>query len=510
MRWFKKIVRAVLALLPVLSIFFIINGDSSALRHDYTGLLFANSTVPVDDCFTLVDGFYSVDLNNPNCDGASSYSPDRFVLGFDGDSSDSRDGLNLKYSNSILFVDEDGFYNNLLSGFRNDSNMSYLYYQGEFYSPYLWNLDYLEYNYYSFNQKFGTHNLPSFVDSSSPLTINCSTWFNGAVCPGLWNTNEYLNENVLPFPYSSEGFYRSSTYFDDSSGNRYNNTFSFNDLFNSYIPSFSRLSLPLNTNGEYFYNHENLTDGRSFDFQGVFEFDGSFAWHDGIDVNPNAYFRIDLFAHSRNTGELIEESFDCTANLVTVSGHTHLEYSCPVILPDDLIYADFTLRIDGGGNYVWITDDVWRFAQVFVVTDNDDTPGESFNTVIHGGGVIPGDAKNDVPGTSDDWFSNLINLFSFGFFNPFAPIFSMFSDGGNCASIPTIASMIHSNETRVCPWFDSSIRNIVTPVLGLSAMMLLFGFIVRWLGSRSGNLIEDSGGIDSGGFHFENKFRRNK
>ena len=39
-------------------------------------------------------------------------------------------------------------------------------------------------------------------------------------------------------------------------------------------------------------------------------------------------------------------------------------------------------------------------------------------------------------------------------------------------------------------------------------MMIIFGFTVRWLGARSGNFIEDSGGIDSGGYHFENKFRR--
>lgn len=68
----------------------------------------------------------------------------------------------------------------------------------------------------------------------------------------------------------------------------------------------------------------------------------------------------------------------------------------------------------------------------------------------------------------------------------------MFSDNNSCASIPTISSMIHSDESQVCPWFDSSIRNIVTPVLGLSSMMLVFGFAVRWLGSSSGNLFEDS------------------
>ena len=101
----------------------------------------------------------------------------------------------------------------------------------------------------------------------------------------------------------------------------------------------------------------------------------------------------------------------------------------------------------------------------------------------------------------------MTGLFSFDFINPFAPIFNLFNND-SCAQIPTLASMLHSNETQVCPWFDSSVRNITTPVLGLSSMMLVFGFVVRWLGSRSGNFIEDSGGVDAGGYHFENKYRR--
>lgn len=107
-----------------------------------------------------------------------------------------------------------------------------------------------------------------------------------------------------------------------------------------------------------------------------------------------------------------------------------------------------------------------------------------------------------------DFLCDLSSLFSFDFLNPFRGLFDLFSDQSSCASIPILASMIHSEETQVCPWFSSEVRNIVTPVLGLSSMMLLFGFVVRWLGARSGNFIEDSGGVDSGGLHFQNKFRR--
>ena len=75
----------------------------------------------------------------------------------------------------------------------------------------------------------------------------------------------------------------------------------------------------------------------------------------------------------------------------------------------------------------------------------------------------------------------------------------MFSDQSTCANIPTLAGMLHSNETQVCPWFSAETRAIVTPVIGLSSMMLLFGFVVRWLGSGSGNFVEDAGSIEPAG-----------
>ena len=67
----------------------------------------------------------------------------------------------------------------------------------------------------------------------------------------------------------------------------------------------------------------------------------------------------------------------------------------------------------------------------------------------------------------------------------------MFRSGDTCASIPNLASMLHSNETQVCAFFPSTVRDILTPVFVLASMMLVFGFVVRWLGSSSGNMFED-------------------
>lgn len=77
-------------------------------------------------------------------------------------------------------------------------------------------------------------------------------------------------------------------------------------------------------------------------------------------------------------------------------------------------------------------------------------------------------------------------LFSFSVFNPFGGIFGLFSDG--CISIPTIGGMLNKPDATYCPWFSGSIRSILTPVLGLSSSMLLFGFVVRWLSGNSGDI----------------------
>lgn len=84
----------------------------------------------------------------------------------------------------------------------------------------------------------------------------------------------------------------------------------------------------------------------------------------------------------------------------------------------------------------------------------------------------------------------LQGLFSFTAFNPFSGLFGLFTSGSGCVSIPTIASMLRSPTSTYCPWFSSTVRSILTPVIGISAMMIIFGFFIRWLNSGSGKEIE--------------------
>lgn len=201
-----------------------------------------------------------------------------------------------------------------------------------------------------------------------------------------------------------------------------------------------------------------------------------------------------------------------------------LELICTITSPKESNISGFTLRMTGNpvfsypGLEMMILDTFDVFTNVgegaSLEYGNDPTGMTFQDSVILGNysDEAPGSGNlhwtNDVSSNGVNWSQTFSNLFNFSFFNPFAPLFGLFMSQDRCVQIPTLASMLHSNESSVCPWFSSSIRSIVTPVLGISSVMLLFGFVVRWLGSRSGNFIEDSGGVDAGGFHFENKFRR--
>lgn len=73
-------------------------------------------------------------------------------------------------------------------------------------------------------------------------------------------------------------------------------------------------------------------------------------------------------------------------------------------------------------------------------------------------------------------------IFNFELVNPFESIFSLFLSPSTCANIPVLASWVHSDTSTVCSWWPQNVRNVLTPVFGIASMMLLFGFLMRWLG----------------------------
>lgn len=75
----------------------------------------------------------------------------------------------------------------------------------------------------------------------------------------------------------------------------------------------------------------------------------------------------------------------------------------------------------------------------------------------------------------------MAGVFSFSIQNPFTALFGAFTSGNTCVNIPTIAAMTNSDNTQYCPWFPDSVRNVLTPVLSMLSMMVIFGFVVKWL-----------------------------
>lgn len=154
---------------------------------------------------------------------------------------------------------------------------------------------------------------------------------------------------------------------------------------------------------------------------------------------------------------------------------------------------------------IWYNPGDVYFGATYLVTDNDRTPGAPASFPVTGRDPTRAPGWSSTIGfgagdSADGFFSSLTNLFNFSFLNPFAPMFALFTDNSQCANIPIIAGMLHSEETTYCPWFSANTRNTLTPVLGIVSTMLLFGFLVRWLGASSGNMFEDSGHIESPGW----------
>lgn len=95
------------------------------------------------------------------------------------------------------------------------------------------------------------------------------------------------------------------------------------------------------------------------------------------------------------------------------------------------------------------------------------------------------ESDREEQGNADS--SQLAGIFNFTAFNPFSGLFGLFTSAGGCINIPIVGGMLNKSDATYCPWFPSTIRNILTPVIGLSAMMIIFGFFISWLNGGDSN-----------------------
>lgn len=468
--------------------------DSSALLHDYSSVPlltpyvsyrhYTNGHIDWDYNYTYVDSSNSNDF----------ISAPYFVLRWEGDGYYS-DLENLAFKDRVnpLIIKNMGYdgthctftnlgFNSVIDGFQfavSSNDPSYHYGGVSAFNTYYDN----RYNFSQVtNQALCFRKQQFNVTPEPPFTTD-----------GMSEVNKlaYLS-NLDPYWYAYDGFYIHSSFVSDS-GVHYNHSFSFSDIFNQNIKKFSQMTIPLYDYSDYWTNPSNFTQGRQVEWRGAFKFDESFTMNSNMP--STSYFRVKIL-YSSGQGVTGSQYIPCTFNTVTLPDidYEQLEYTCSGVYLNDMVWAYPALEMYAPDSYIFETTGKWYFANQMLITDGDDTRGQSFGSLDRGFG----DARSDAgSGDTEDWFSSLVNLFNFGLINPFAPIFELFSDQSTCASIPTLAGMLHSTETQVCPWFSAETRAIVTPVIGLSSMMLLFGFVVRWLGSGSGNMLEDSLSADN-------------
>ena len=379
-----------------------------------------------------------------------------------------------------------------------------------------------------------SYNMPYFLDyasyipasQSSPpiLSIRCNQLkplpdnYNWSSLPayafGTPNLGSYK-----PYWYEYSGGYGFRVKTQD--GLKDSTRITMEDIFGAVPNKFKDLTIPLGLTTD---NFGVVTTGRQIEVVGEFMFDSD---NPDVDVlslsNPssthfglyiNGYTSVSNWEAEAYESDYVECNFSIDRNNNQNEYPYILSYSCPWRSDKNYLtgYLGFSIRLwTESGDYLWdYPATTFLVASSFIITDNDDTEGSPFGIEVTGGNLdyAPGSGVYNSSSSTPDFFDSIINIFSFGFLNPFDPIFQLFSDNSSCAQIPTIAGMIHSQETQVCPWFPSSVRAIVTPVLGLSSMMLVFGFAVRWLGARSGNLFEDS--METENYSFSNKFRRKR
>lgn len=307
------------------------------------------------------------------------------------------------------------------------------------------------------------------------------------------------------------------------------------DSSNGGLSSLFHKTTPFNPPQKYWYSFtipmttgDNLppyTPDHSFVFKGTFlgEFYNSDKNGALSPASGNKDIRMTISGASSDGTQLVNRvliSDDPSANscspLVFGASRNSYSFTCTFTPDREILYPTISLSVAPRGCYTSSQCDMTvpvfysEIGDVFfhdfhVITDGDDTPSDlPANPSFTGNNIEGSPLYNETQGQS--YSASLINLFDFSLLNPFIGIFGLFNNGGQCVQIPIIAGMLGAENTEYCSWFSNDTRSILTPVLGISSTMLLFGFLVRWLSSTSGNMFVDNDIDNTGmGFGLKNK-----
>lgn len=555
MRWVKKIIRAILNLLPVLSILFIVNGNSSAKSYpvnsfplssnsyQFRKILDSSSGQPVYTFFEkhLSPSIYT-DTVNSSFPSGFQY-PETWQIS--GDYISSSDSCSIPN----FFQDSSSYYS---SGWKSSYYSRSDVYGYSFYSPSSIDFSSLDITD-SFNTPFDiTRPLGSQLSGSllkklcsingqpydsdpysrPPITQGIPAWdFSSIVnIPLVNNRLKYASDEPYTYAYNTININGRN---QSSDGIYYQNDgIKFSDIFKVSVPSFSMLNFSFDdfNNVTTWLSPEDTSDSSTservynFTLKGSISFESSYTLNNsstGIFLSVDNYYNPYFVTPSSTSGSLFinghtvyplssrhSESICSVTEFHSDQGDdsNQIDFSCdynPITANAfsneiNFRFLNWSINFNGSGTGSWdfspflSTSGDFTFKDFYIITNGDLTPsGWSGSPIGSGGNTSSTPGSNIGTGSTVDYTYSLSHLFSFDFLNPFAGLFNLFSDNSSCASIPTLSGMLNAQESQVCPWFDSTTRNIVTPVLGLSSMMLLVGFVVRWLGSSSGNMFED-------------------
>lgn len=341
----------------------------------------------------------------------------------------------------------------------------------------------------SYGASFGSSTVPQFLDSSVPFdqSINIAslrTKDTHILYNFMYSNLYFSSSRTVDGQVKIGKFYPSDLL---NLGSNSIDTWSRDSDYKYYANRITRFSFPLNFNSTL-----EMTDTSHNIIISGFIYN-----NDMLHQNTPGVF-IDSTFIDPSTYSPISSTTTCIVNTFP----TAWAFACSIPVPISTYFYGFNFIVSGGayddystlilpGSHNTDSTELYVSFDAFTITINGD------NTEGGNGGYRQlGSYPNVSPGTpegenSTDWFTSLSDQFKFTVLNPFAPIFDLFTAGDRCVQIPTIAGMLHAPDDEYCPWFDATTRNIVTPVVAISSVMLVFGFVVRWLGSDSGNMFAD-------------------
>lgn len=284
--------------------------------------------------------------------------------------------------------------------------------------------------------------------------------------------------------------------------------FDLTDLFTPLPDHYTEFQLPL---GMPSSSVETLAVNTPIRLQGSFFLDSKTGSYTDFSFAPDTFqVRLEGFTSEEDLQQNRKSlyNFPCTFTHTTSTAEENagveiIEYICQGVSPFSYLNNYYYMNLQMIGEHLLDAPDtrMFIFEPMYLIYNNDQTPGGSFTGSVEGGEKQSSpnsilSPENDPGGAvyRDSWEYKLSHLFDFQMFNPFAPIFNMFSDQSECHHIPTLASWLKVEDDTYCPWFPAMVRNVTTPIIGIASTMLLFGFFVRFLKSSSGNDTIDSGG----------------